>query len=148
TFDDGYTDNLTHALPILERHNVPATIFVTTDMPDHRLKLWWYAFEYVLKARPDREQKYLALRRSVFANSDQANDELFRELGLTDDFFRNLCARMSLTWADIRKLAQHPLITIGAHTVSHPQLVDLSHAEQETELRGSKCRLEQEIQRE
>ena len=42
TFDDGYKDNLTHALPILELHNIPATIYVTTRLPEGDTWLWWY----------------------------------------------------------------------------------------------------------
>jgi len=30
TFDDGYRNNITHALPILRRHSAPATFFVPT----------------------------------------------------------------------------------------------------------------------
>ncbi|MEL6525113.1 MAG: polysaccharide deacetylase family protein [Chloroflexota bacterium] len=31
TFDDGYRDNMTNALPILEKHSFPATIFTVAD---------------------------------------------------------------------------------------------------------------------
>ena len=34
TFDDGYRNNLTNALPVLRQHGFPATIFVVTDLID------------------------------------------------------------------------------------------------------------------
>jgi peptidoglycan/xylan/chitin deacetylase (PgdA/CDA1 family) len=34
TFDDGYLDNLNNALPILEKYNIPATIFISTSSLD------------------------------------------------------------------------------------------------------------------
>lgn len=32
TFDDGYKDNFVNAYPVLEQYNLPATIFITTDL--------------------------------------------------------------------------------------------------------------------
>jgi peptidoglycan/xylan/chitin deacetylase (PgdA/CDA1 family) len=37
TFDDGYRDNLLHALPVLRRYGLPATFFVTTRFCDQSL---------------------------------------------------------------------------------------------------------------
>lgn len=41
TFDDGYADNYTNALPVLRHHGVPATFFLTTGPIDSGAALWW-----------------------------------------------------------------------------------------------------------
>ena len=41
TFDDGYADNLLAAMPILERHEVPATFFLSPGLLDGRSSFWW-----------------------------------------------------------------------------------------------------------
>jgi peptidoglycan/xylan/chitin deacetylase (PgdA/CDA1 family) len=41
TFDDGYRDNLTEATPVLQRHGLPATLFVSADNVEFRQAFWW-----------------------------------------------------------------------------------------------------------
>ncbi|ARV57777.1 polysaccharide deacetylase [Nostocales cyanobacterium HT-58-2] len=41
TFDDGYTDNLYNAKPLLERYNIPATMFLTSGYMEQKRDLWW-----------------------------------------------------------------------------------------------------------
>ncbi|MET0579834.1 MAG: polysaccharide deacetylase family protein, partial [Ilumatobacteraceae bacterium] len=47
TFDDGYVDNLQAALPLLERHDVPVTIFVATAYLDQP-SFWWDRFDVLV----------------------------------------------------------------------------------------------------
>ncbi len=48
TFDDGYANNLTQAKPLLVRHRIPATVFVTAGMIDHPREFWWDELERLL----------------------------------------------------------------------------------------------------
>lgn len=48
TFDDGYVDNLHAALPILERHEIPATVFVVGNAVGRTREFWWDGLQRAL----------------------------------------------------------------------------------------------------
>jgi peptidoglycan/xylan/chitin deacetylase (PgdA/CDA1 family) len=48
TFDDGYVDNLHHAKPLLERYDVPATVFVTSGYVGSEKEFWYDDLERLL----------------------------------------------------------------------------------------------------
>lgn len=62
TFDDGYPDTLEDALPLLERHEIPATVFLCSGLsPRH--EYWWEELASLL-LRPGRLPRQLRLRRA------------------------------------------------------------------------------------
>ena len=156
TFDDGYRDNLLHALPVLERHGVPATIFVATGLIDGTCIPWWYEQEAILKKLDAVEISWkgrsfswkLETPAQTFAAIRELNS-LFREMCLEDqnafmEKVRNLSpSKFSfesefLSWDELVELDRHPLITIGAHTKNHPVLSRLTAEEIRDELAGGK----------
>jgi peptidoglycan/xylan/chitin deacetylase (PgdA/CDA1 family) len=48
TFDDGYADNLYNAKPLLERYDIPATIFITTGCIGQEGEFWWDELDKLL----------------------------------------------------------------------------------------------------
>jgi peptidoglycan/xylan/chitin deacetylase (PgdA/CDA1 family) len=162
TFDDGYRDNLELALPVLERHGVPATIFVATGLVERSVPLWWVELEQALGTIDELEVVLAGRVRRWQLTSPMGRFLAFRELGATarasgppvvDELMSQVREQapalqapdLIASWDEIVRLGQHPLITIGAHTVSHPALALLSPGEAARELSESKSTLEERL---
>jgi len=76
TFDDGYADNLRHARPLLARHDVPATVFVTTGYTGGGREFWWDELERVLLS-PGRLPPRLQVDVAGVAHTWDLDDDAF-----------------------------------------------------------------------
>lgn len=160
TFDDGYVDNLLHALPILEKHSAPATVYVTTSFLDDDPVLWWAELWECAKLASAGNRGHInALSPAELRKARKAylslSDELrsappFGVRALLTDHFQLLpprsLRRITLNWQQCLKLARHPLIEIGSHTVTHGRLSCMRDDEISAELARSKARLERELE--
>lgn len=167
TFDDGYRDNRDHALPVLKRHDVPLTVYVASDFADHRGFLWWAVLERVVARRQfiaaelggrletfrcttDTGKQaafcriYWHLRRMRETEARGLVARLAAETGIDP---HAPCRELAMTWDEIREFAAEPLVTIGAHTLSHMALAKLPAAQSHAEIVGSVERTEQELGR-
>jgi peptidoglycan/xylan/chitin deacetylase (PgdA/CDA1 family) len=163
TFDDGYRDNLVHALPVLERHAAPFTIFVTTGFADRTASLWWSDLEEALERLSDVPfdgrvlriddigRKQAAFNTIVATLRRRPAPEMLRVIAdiaaLADVDSAARVDRFCLDWREIQALDGLELCTIAAHTVSHPLLARHDAPDAAAEMAGSKQRLEEMLGR-
>lgn len=102
TFDDGYEDNFTTALPLLKQYGFKATLYLVVD-------------------RHDRDW-------SVKRKKKNNTGELKREPKLSDE--------------QVKRLAESGVFEIASHTMTHPNLSDLTRSETRVELEKSKLSIE------
>nr|WP_246472966.1 polysaccharide deacetylase family protein [Pelagibacterium limicola] len=153
TFDDAYRDNLTHALPVLRRHNAPFTLFVPTALVDGVGEVWWQALEDIIAANlvvslGDRkvdtatvEQKNALYEELYWYYRTIPESQRVEEItALADAHGVDLpahCRALIMDWDELRTFANEPLCTIGAHTVHHYELSKLAEDEARTEMTAS-----------
>jgi peptidoglycan/xylan/chitin deacetylase (PgdA/CDA1 family) len=171
TFDDGYADNLYAALPLLERYDVPATVFIATGWIDRGEPYWWDRLSAIVMAinplpptislpvgdeefrwqsngkrgkhRRDRDQFHYGLWSRMVATIDDVREAALNELqNYANDEAEVDPGARPMTREELRRLASSPLIEIGAHTMNHCSLPDLSPNAQLDEILGSRrqCR--------
>lgn len=173
TFDDGYADNITRGVPLLETQDLSATLFLTTFFLPHPVAsepagqghlFWWERLAETV-CRSSRMPEFLHLEVGgmehewpVPRSPGAPRRELAREIhgrllplpiGEKLDALETLQAQLppgaaagpvphTLSPSQAREIAGHPLIEIGGHTVSHPDLTTLTDSELTREVSG--CR--------
>ncbi|MBI3652046.1 MAG: polysaccharide deacetylase family protein [Acidobacteria bacterium] len=165
TIDDGYYDAYEIAFPLLQRYQLPATLFVVTDFIERKTWLW------------TDKLKFMTPRTTARWLEFSLNDSLSR-MELSDARSRQLAAAQINAWLKtqsnqvkeqaILKIADslgvslpevppdeyRPLswrevgamdkggVAIGSHTVTHPILTRIDEERLRYELRESKTQLE------
>lgn len=161
TLDDGYANSYETAYPIFKKHNCPFAIYVTTDFPDNKAKLWWYLLEDILLRNETlqlngveydcsdfgkKNQAFKAIRGRIFNPETEIILNTLEQLYKENDGSAYRVVK-TLSWEQISELASDPLCTIGAHTVSHASLPSLSDEEIRNELSEGKKKLEDRIKK-
>lgn len=158
SFDDGYADNLTVAVPILQRHGLTATFFIATGFLDGG-RMWNDTIIaavrgctadtldleplglgcHPLKSVEDR-------RKAITALIDQIKYRPIEERLAIGTRMADLAASQmpdDLMMTSDQVLAIHRAgMQIGAHTVSHPILARLDDTQARQEIEDSKRFLE------
>ena len=147
TFDDGYRDNIELGLPLFRRYEVPVTWFLSTRFIEERNYLpWWDLVDYMIQhvhgvvevtlrsesplydlGVQEGKNQFLRDMREIFMTADQSSREaLHKNLRAKCTRFAKVPQNAFADQEFIIQAASSPWISIGGHTVSHPNLAKVS----------------------
>jgi len=161
TFDDGDRTFVDVALPVLEAMSVPATLFVAPGVLASSRPYWFQELRYVRQHVDDgaiRRQvagqmgweyaqlapcSIVALFKALpLAAMWQVIDTLEQQYGLPP------AAPANISLPEAAALDRHPLVAIGAHSLTHAMLAKHDAATARREIEQSRAILEQRLGRE
>jgi peptidoglycan/xylan/chitin deacetylase (PgdA/CDA1 family) len=168
TLDDGYRDNRDFGLAVMREFDAPLTVYAASDFAEGTGRLWWVALEMAIARASSIEAPIggtvVRFDTSTPAAKQAAFDRLhdwLRALPGEHDLQREvsaLCARhgidqgtiardLCMSWEELKAFADDPLVTIGAHTVTHCNLARQSEATAAFEIATSRARIEAALQK-
>lgn len=164
SFDDGYIECYTLVRPLLQKHEIPCTFFITSDWIDNQNMFYrnkvGLCIEKLGKLKKEEISQSLSDLNRTFGRNLQDFNHFSRWIKAMvqadTDKIEKICDLLGVDWK--RQLQKNPFylsseqtkqmadegFTIGSHTRSHPKLVQVSEKEMETEIVES-SRVIQEI---
>ena len=175
TFDDGWADNHAHALPVLRRLGIPATLFVTTGLIGTNRLFWPEELTYLLAApgrgrldgaafdgleapvhaalvaaaRATDPELPAALDRLIESAKELRDDERAQMLALIAHQVGREASGLEPRLLDWPRVAEmHAAgIEIGAHGVTHAILTRVEPAQAVAEIAESRAAVERALGR-
>ena len=166
TLDDGYRDNRDHALAVMREFDAPFTVYVASDFAAGHGRLWWIALEMAVAKADAIEVNMGGAATRLDAATAHAKQVAFDRL---HDWLRTLqehdlqreitalCARHGIdqaaicrdrcmSWDELKAFAADPLVTVGAHSITHCNLARQSETIARDELTLGRARIEDALQ--
>ncbi|GEM_PF-311697 len=169
TFDDGYRDNLTEALPVLRKYDAAATVFPVVRTASGGRPLWWDELSQIVRdARLHDDVNLEALAATVLdmelledgvaaaeaicrrlvplahVDRDRQLELLSQRLGVDRQAGR--AADLYANWDELRVMAAAG-VEVGSHTIDHVVLSCETPDTIHEQLVGSKRAIEQQLRR-
>lgn len=170
TIDDGYADAYEIAFPLLKKNQTPATVYAVTDFLDGKCWLWTdlmrYVFAHTKKEnitiwfendkiesvlRDDWQRLEIAGRVNACLKKmpDDLKDKKIAEIAASlavEIPEKPVPNYAPINWEQAREM-DAANVQIESHTVSHPILTNIEADDLDFELKNSKKRLEELLER-
>ena len=152
----------------MREYDAPLTVYVTSDFAEGTGRLWWVALERAIAKASSIEVPIGGTATRLDTSTPAAKQAAFdrmhdwlRALPGEHDLQREisaLCTRydvdetpiareLCMSWEELKAFADDPLVTIGAHTITHCNLARQSEETASFELATSRARIEAALQR-
>ena len=120
SFDDGYEENMTNVLPVLNKYNVPATFFIPSKSVEDGYFWWDFAVDFSKKSK----------ERNLWKIPNSERVEIISKVNKENASF----PKRAISLKSLKNLASNPLVTIGNHTDDHVICINCSNEELSREL--------------
>lgn len=176
TFDDGWFDNVEHALPVLNRNSVPAIVFVATAYLGTRQTFWQERLTRLLfgawrlgqRSQPifqelqssdilllQEEPARAAIRQLITRLKTGTQEQISELIGRLEHWLLANGVAVEgygddrfMSWSQAAALQNSGLVAVASHAHSHAPLTSISPASVAQELRESTQHLRAHLDRE